>query len=78
MHELWLREALKELLRKRYFSREDFGLEEERSTKQATVYTESTLRSEMFDMVLLCNRNKCKPHSSTPHEALQNETSSNL
>lgn len=58
--------------------REDIGLEEERSTKQAAVYTESTLRSEMFDLVLLCNRNKCKPHSSTPHEALQNETSSNL
>ncbi|CBI30541.3 unnamed protein product, partial [Vitis vinifera] len=58
--------------------REDIGLEEERSTKQAAVYTESTLRSEMFDMVLLCNRNNCKPHSSTPHEALQNETSSNL
>ena len=59
--------------------REDIDLEEEeRSTKQAAVYTESTLRSEMFDMVLLCNRGKCRPDSSTPHESLQNETSSNM
>ncbi|KAJ4835977.1 hypothetical protein Tsubulata_003075 [Turnera subulata] len=34
--------------------REDLDIEEERSSKQLAVYTESDLRSKMFDSVLLC------------------------
>ncbi|XP_022971432.1 scarecrow-like protein 9 isoform X1 [Cucurbita maxima] len=34
---------------------EDGDLEEERSSKQAAISTESTLRSKMFDIVLLCS-----------------------
>lgn len=34
--------------------REDESLEEERSSKQAAIYHESIVRSEMFDEVLLC------------------------
>lgn len=34
---------------------EDSGLEEGRSNKQSAVYSETTVTSEMFDMVLLCN-----------------------
>lgn len=53
--------------------REDVDLEEERSSKQAAVYPESPLRTEMFDMVLLC----LGGHSPTValREALKNASS---
>lgn len=44
-------------------NRVDLDLEEGRSTKQSAVYSDETVRSEMFDMVLLCG-GKCGPLSS--------------
>ncbi|XP_057970805.1 scarecrow-like protein 9 [Malania oleifera] len=51
--------------------REDFGLEDERSSKQPAVCTDSPLRSEMFDLVLLCNGGKSLMDL---RESLQNGT----
>ncbi|XP_059667835.1 scarecrow-like protein 9 [Cornus florida] len=58
--------------------REDVDAEEERITKQAAVYPESTVRSEMFDVVLLCNMGKGKNPLSTLRETLQNGASKNM
>ncbi|KAL5991895.1 hypothetical protein ACLOJK_012806 [Asimina triloba] len=54
---------------------EDLDLEEGRSNKQSAVYAEEVVRSEAFDMVLLCG-GKGGPLSSL-REALQNEVSKN-
>ncbi|KAI4356484.1 hypothetical protein L6164_000506 [Bauhinia variegata] len=51
------------------------GFEEERNSKQAAVYTEPTLRSNMFDIVLLHSAGEGKVHFSARREALQNKTS---
>ncbi|KAA8539476.1 hypothetical protein F0562_026168 [Nyssa sinensis] len=48
---------------------------EERSNKQSAVSTETTVRSEMFDMVLLCNGGQ---GDSAFREALQNGASKNM
>lgn len=50
-------------------------LEEGRSNKQSAVYTEGTVRSEMFDMVLLCNGGKSE---SALREALQSGVKKNI
>ncbi|CAK9133601.1 unnamed protein product [Ilex paraguariensis] len=50
----------------------DSYLEGGRNNKQSAVYTESTVRSELFDMVLLCSAGQ---RESALREALQNETS---
>uniref|UniRef100_A0A5B7B073 Putative scarecrow-like protein 9 n=1 Tax=Davidia involucrata TaxID=16924 RepID=A0A5B7B073_DAVIN len=58
--------------------REDVDIEEERSSKQAAVYPESTVRSEMFDTVLLCGVGKNGSALVTLREALLNGTSKNM
>ncbi|KAI3835966.1 hypothetical protein MKX03_012308 [Papaver bracteatum] len=51
---------------------EDIDLEEGRSNKQSTVFSEETLRSAMFDMVLLCeNEGKCDKANATPNDSLK-------
>ncbi|KAI3994343.1 hypothetical protein MKX01_012600 [Papaver californicum] len=64
---------------KKNMYREDIGLEEGRSNKQPAVFSEETVRSAMFDMVLLCeNEGKCDKADSTPHKSLKIEASKNL
>ncbi|KAI3993533.1 hypothetical protein MKX01_002546 [Papaver californicum] len=64
---------------KKNLFREDVGLEEGRSNKQPAVFSEETVRSAMFDMVLLCeNEGKCDEADSTPHKSLKIEASKNL
>lgn len=53
--------------------REDVDLEEERSSKQAAIYSESPLRTEMFDMVLLCSGGQSP--TVALREALKNASS---
>ncbi|XP_026663302.2 scarecrow-like protein 9 [Phoenix dactylifera] len=57
--------------------REDLDLEEGRSNKQSAVYSEDTIRSEMFDMVLLCQGDKSLKKISDLREAMQNEANKN-
>lgn len=47
---------------------------EEKSSKQAAVYTEPTLRSVMFDLVLLYTAGEGRNHYMARREALQNKT----
>ncbi|XWS59824.1 hypothetical protein CRYUN_Cryun08bG0155200 [Craigia yunnanensis] len=54
--------------------RDDVETEEERSSKQAAVYSESTVRSEMFDMVLLCSSGKAPTQFTALRESLRNGT----
>ncbi|XP_026439866.1 scarecrow-like protein 14 [Papaver somniferum] len=64
---------------KKNLYREDTGLEEGRSNKQPAVFSEETVRSAMFDMVLLCgNEEKCDKEDSTPHKSLKTEATKNL
>ncbi|XP_022145648.1 scarecrow-like protein 9 [Momordica charantia] len=51
---------------------EDGDLEEERSSKQAAVFTESTLRSKMFDIVLLCSAGEGHDRLASFRQELQN------
>lgn len=53
-------------------------LEEERITKQAAVFSDSPLRTEMFDMVLLCGQNKGEQSLSAYRERLKQETSKKM
>ncbi|CAL5420143.1 unnamed protein product [Camellia sinensis] len=53
----------------------DLEEEEERSTKQPAVYPESTLRSEMFDTVLLCSMGKGEAALIAYRKALKDGTS---
>ncbi|KAL5973350.1 hypothetical protein ACLOJK_030000 [Asimina triloba] len=55
----------------------DLDLEEGRSHKQTAVYFEETLRSEMFDRVLLCSEGKGGLTLSKMQESLQNGASKN-
>ncbi|KAG1371715.1 Scarecrow-like protein 9 [Cocos nucifera] len=57
--------------------REDLDLEEGRSNKQSAVCSEDTIRSEMFDMVLLCQGEKSSKKISDLREAMQNEANKN-
>ncbi|XP_060674271.1 scarecrow-like protein 9 [Ziziphus jujuba] len=50
--------------------------EEERCSKQAALYTESTLPSEMIDLMLLCSTGKGRDHLSLYREAFRNNGSS--
>lgn len=50
--------------------------EEERCSKQAAIFTESTLRSEMIDTMLLCSVGKGRDHLSIYREAFRNNGSS--
>ncbi|KAJ7950299.1 Scarecrow-like protein [Quillaja saponaria] len=58
----------------------DGEVEEKRSCKQAAVYEESTPRSDMFDIVLLCNSTELKglSHLTALREALQSTMSKNV
>ncbi|XVE76377.1 hypothetical protein DITRI_Ditri12bG0167600 [Diplodiscus trichospermus] len=58
--------------------RDDLETEEERSSKQAAVYSESTVPSEMFDMVLLCSMGKAPTHFTALRESLRNGTGKKL
>ncbi|XP_074588281.1 scarecrow-like protein 9 [Curcuma longa] len=55
-------------------SRDDLDLAEGRSNKQSAVSFEGVVRSEMFDMILLCQRGKCQKQVSDLREEKQNET----
>ncbi|KAM0948296.1 putative transcription factor GRAS family [Dioscorea sansibarensis] len=58
---------------------EDLALQEGRSNKQSAVYSEEALRSDMFDLVLLCHKGMHRKGGvQALREALQNETSKNL
>ncbi|CAL9769223.1 unnamed protein product [Musa acuminata subsp. burmannicoides] len=56
---------------------EDLDLAEGRSNKQSAVFCEGELRSEMFDMVLLCQGDKCTQKIFDLREAMQNIASKN-
>ncbi|XP_064985751.1 scarecrow-like protein 9 [Musa acuminata AAA Group] len=56
---------------------EDLDLAEGRSNKQSAVSSQEEVRSEMFDMVLLCQGDKCSKKMSDLREAMQNEASRN-
>ncbi|KAM5560146.1 scarecrow-like protein 9 [Rosa sericea] len=58
--------------RKNPYREDDEDVEENRSSKQAAVSTESTLRSEMFDKILLCSLGEGKEHLISKREQLQN------
>jgi hypothetical protein len=60
---------------KRQSFEEDEDTEDERRSKQAAVYAESTLRSKMFDTVLLLTEGQIWNHVSELREALPNEIS---
>ena len=51
---------------------EDGDLEEERCRKQAALFTESTLRSKMFDIVLLCSAGEGHDRLVSFRQELQN------
>ncbi|KAK6943648.1 Transcription factor GRAS [Dillenia turbinata] len=57
--------------------REDMDNEEERSRKQAAIFSDTVEWSEMFDMVLLCYGNKSDSPLATLREALQSRTGKN-
>ncbi|KAK3034281.1 hypothetical protein RJ639_032216 [Escallonia herrerae] len=58
--------------------RDDVDLEEERTSKQAAVYPESTVRSEEFDLVLLSSMGKGEIALSKLRETLRNGTNKKL
>ncbi|OWM81806.1 scarecrow-like protein 9 [Punica granatum] len=64
--------------RKNRPQREEGDMEEERSSKQAAVFAEPIVRSEMFDAVLLCNHSGGKNHLALLREALKNGTNPNM
>ncbi|CAK7333979.1 unnamed protein product [Dovyalis caffra] len=57
--------------------REDGNVEEERSNKQLAVYTESALRSDMFDKVLLCMPGKGQPDLTALRQTLKSASIKN-
>ena len=61
---------------KKQSSREE--RDEERSSKQAAVYTESTLRSGMFDLFLLHSVGEGRNHLSARREAFRNYASKKM
>ncbi|XVE61902.1 hypothetical protein DITRI_Ditri06bG0075800 [Diplodiscus trichospermus] len=58
--------------------RDDIETEEERSSKQAAVSSETPVRSEMLDMVLLCSSGKAPTHFTALRESLRNGTGKNV
>ncbi|XVF76646.1 hypothetical protein PTKIN_Ptkin13bG0283300 [Pterospermum kingtungense] len=55
--------------------RDDVETEEERSSKQAAVCSETSELAEMFDMVLLCSTGKAPTHYTNLRDSLRNGTS---
>ena len=60
---------------KKQLHREDGDVEEERTSKQAAVYTESPLRSDMIDVLLLNRLGEGKAYLSSRRDALRNNSS---
>lgn len=60
---------------KRHSYGDDGDTEDDRKSKQAAVFNESTLRSKMFDTVLLLNKEEGGDHLSKLRDALPNEIS---
>ncbi|CAK9185314.1 unnamed protein product [Ilex paraguariensis] len=58
--------------------RENIGLEEERSSKLAAVYEESTVRSDEFDLVLLCSMGEGEAALTAYRKSLQDKTNKNM
>ncbi|PSS09867.1 Scarecrow-like protein [Actinidia chinensis var. chinensis] len=58
--------------------RDDEDMEEERISKQAAIFPESTVRSNLFDTVLLCSMGEGKKVLSAYREVLKNRTSKKL
>ena len=58
---------------RKHSHREEVDVEENRSSKQAAVYSEPTLRSDMIDMFLLHSAGDGKKHYMARREALQNK-----
>ncbi|XP_057978951.1 scarecrow-like protein 14 [Malania oleifera] len=58
--------------RKNHHHPEDVELESGRGSKQSAVYTEATVRSEMFDRVLLCQEGNCALQGSLQSGASKN------
>ncbi|TQE08183.1 hypothetical protein C1H46_006150 [Malus baccata] len=63
---------------KKNLYRDDEDVEEKRSSKQAAVSSESPLRSEMFDVVLLCSTGEGRERLGSLREALQNGMSKSV
>lgn len=55
--------------------RDDVGIEEERTSKLAAVYQESTVRDDEFDTVLLCSMGRGKAALESFRETLRNDKS---
>lgn len=64
--------------RKNPYREDDEDIEENRSSKQAAVSTESTLRSEMIDKILLCTLGEGREHLASKREELQNGMSKSV
>ncbi|KAI9152863.1 hypothetical protein LWI28_002266 [Acer negundo] len=64
--------------RKNPYREEEGDIEEERSSKQAAVFQESTLRSEMFDNTLLCTFGKSHSPVAALRDALKNASIKNV
>ncbi|KAF6150339.1 hypothetical protein GIB67_034038 [Kingdonia uniflora] len=62
---------------KKNLHREDVEIEEGRSNKHSAVFVEETVRTEMFDMVLLCHGEKGERDLTNLRETWQAETSKN-
>ncbi|KAJ6381338.1 hypothetical protein OIU77_030086 [Salix suchowensis] len=62
---------------KKNLHREDGDVEEGRSSKQLAVYTESILRSDMFDKVLLCMPGEGQPDLTALREAFKSASIKN-
>uniref|UniRef100_A0A6N2KJT9 Uncharacterized protein n=1 Tax=Salix viminalis TaxID=40686 RepID=A0A6N2KJT9_SALVM len=62
---------------RRILHREDGDVEEGRSSKQLAVYTESILRSDMFDKVLLCMPGEGQPDLTALREAFKSASIKN-
>ncbi|KAE9600839.1 putative transcription factor GRAS family [Lupinus albus] len=59
---------------RRYPDRDEEDVEENRSRKQAAIYSEPTLRSSMIDIILLHSAGDGKDHYVARRDALQNKT----
>lgn len=64
--------------RKNPYREDDEDMEENRSSKQAAVSTEFTLRSELIDKILLCSLGEGREHLESKREELQNGMSKSV
>ncbi|KAK7339662.1 hypothetical protein VNO77_20342 [Canavalia gladiata] len=58
---------------RKHHHREEEDVEENRSSKQAAIYSEPTIRSSMIDMILLHSLGDGRTHFTTRREALQSK-----